>query len=491
MSPLLPSHVAPKLNRLDARLGRRPRDSARARCSAEHAGGKVRHGPGSATIWMTVALLSAVAVAPVLADDFYWSGQCGSANWFDVCLSGACDPPFNNIAEWANNWGRTACDPDTPAFPEPTDHGYILGADVDLDGSASVSGLTLDAFSSLDVQGASPATTLTLAGTSITNDGTIFVNHDASYYAVLAIQNDLTLDGSGEVVLNYTDDNAQLNTATEATLTQAAGHTIRGFGQLNAAMVNRGSVIADVTDSGNRLHVNPQAPGITNEATFEVAVGCYMEINTANLFTQTDGEMIVEGTLVVNDAPLDLQGGTLKGAGIVDGSVNNAGATVEPGSSAGTLGIVGDYTQGAGGVMRIELGGMAQGSEYDLLNIGGTARLDGEVRIQPIDGFVPLTGQQFTILTATAVNGCFQSVTGLGRYSVTCNPTHVVVTVVAGPGDTDADGDVDVFDVIAVVNAFGSMPGDPNWNPACDFDGNDRVDVFDVITIVNSFGSGT
>jgi len=58
------------------------------------------------------------------------------------------------------------------------------------------------------------------------------------------------------------------------------------------------------------------------------------------------------------------------------------------------------------------------------------------------------------------------------------------------PGDTDADGDVDIFDVIAVINAFGSASGDPNWDPRCDFDGNGTVDVFDVIAVVDNFGTG-
>lgn len=63
---------------------------------------------------------------------------------------------------------------------------------------------------------------------------------------------------------------------------------------------------------------------------------------------------------------------------------------------------------------------------------------------------------------------------------------HVLATL---PGDVSNDGCVDVFDVIDTVNAFGSAPGDPNWNVEADFDLNDLVDVFDVIAVVNNFGN--
>jgi len=64
-----------------------------------------------------------------------------------------------------------------------------------------------------------------------------------------------------------------------------------------------------------------------------------------------------------------------------------------------------------------------------------------------------------------------------------------VVTVrVYIAGDVDHNDAVDVFDVIEVVNAFGSRPGDANWNANCDFDASGQVDVFDVIAVVNNFG---
>jgi len=56
-------------------------------------------------------------------------------------------------------------------------------------------------------------------------------------------------------------------------------------------------------------------------------------------------------------------------------------------------------------------------------------------------------------------------------------------------GDVDGDGDVDVFDAIALVNAFGATPADAHWDPRCDFDGDAQVSVFDAIGLVNNFGA--
>jgi len=56
------------------------------------------------------------------------------------------------------------------------------------------------------------------------------------------------------------------------------------------------------------------------------------------------------------------------------------------------------------------------------------------------------------------------------------------------PGDVNGDGCVDVADLLYFVGAFGSMVGDPNWDPACDFNGDGSVDVADLLTLVGYFG---
>lgn len=78
--------------------------------------------------------------------------------------------------------------------------------------------------------------------------------------------------------------------------------------------------------------------------------------------------------------------GRIEGGGTVDGSVDNSGGTVSPGSSPGTLTVNGNYTQGAGGELEIEVGGTGVG-EFDVLAVGGAATLNGTLALVPTDGY--------------------------------------------------------------------------------------------------------
>jgi hypothetical protein len=56
-------------------------------------------------------------------------------------------------------------------------------------------------------------------------------------------------------------------------------------------------------------------------------------------------------------------------------------------------------------------------------------------------------------------------------------------------GDANADGIVDIFDVVAAAAAFGSVEGDPNWNSQADVMAPlGLVDVHDIVGIVLHFG---
>jgi hypothetical protein len=55
-------------------------------------------------------------------------------------------------------------------------------------------------------------------------------------------------------------------------------------------------------------------------------------------------------------------------------------------------------------------------------------------------------------------------------------------------GDLNGDGKVDLDDVLTVSLAFGSFPGQPNWNPAADTNRDNKVDLTDVLTVYINFG---
>jgi hypothetical protein len=56
-------------------------------------------------------------------------------------------------------------------------------------------------------------------------------------------------------------------------------------------------------------------------------------------------------------------------------------------------------------------------------------------------------------------------------------------------GDVDGDNEVTLFDFGQLVAAFGSIPGDGNWNPNADLDGDGEVTLLDFGILVSNFGA--
>ncbi|MEP6667765.1 MAG: autotransporter domain-containing protein [Chthoniobacter sp.] len=103
--------------------------------------------------------------------------------------------------------------------------------------------------------------------------------------------------------------------------------------------------------------------------------------------------------------------GTLGGRGTIGGNLINLG-NVAPGDSPGTLTVKGNYYQGSGGTLTIEVAGKGD-SQHDLLAVQGHAKLDGgTLRIVKVGSGARLkVGQKITFLTAgQGVEGEFSHV---------------------------------------------------------------------------------
>jgi fibronectin-binding autotransporter adhesin len=113
--------------------------------------------------------------------------------------------------------------------------------------------------------------------------------------------------------------------------------------------------------------------------------------------TVAAGSLLVEGSIASPLTTVDM-GGLLGGHGLLGGSLVNSGI-VSPGGSIGTLTVAGNYTQSAGGTLRIEVAGVAPGA-HDLLVVHGHASLAGTLQLIPVGGFQLHVGDRITFLTA-------------------------------------------------------------------------------------------
>jgi PKD repeat protein len=72
------------------------------------------------------------------------------------------------------------------------------------------------------------------------------------------------------------------------------------------------------------------------------------------------------------------------------------------------------------------------------------------------------------------------------------NQVSAIVEVLNSTGlktyDVNGDGRIDLKDVYRVAKAYGSYPGHPKWDPACDFNKDNKVDLKDYYPVCKHYG---
>jgi T5SS/PEP-CTERM-associated repeat protein len=224
---------------------------------------------------------------------------------------------------------------------------------------------------------------------------------------------DPTIGGSGDAHSSLiVEDNATLNVSFGVAVAESgiADVTIQSGAKLQSGSAVIGFFSgsegqATVTGDGSSWRADFFDVGAAGHG--ELVVSNLAAVEVANtLRLGSDGTVDVEdmGTINVGDGNLPNPNtlrvgpnGTLAGTGTIIGDVVVDGGTVSPGASPGTLHITGNYHQLPGGLLTMEIGGTAPGTQYDQLLVTGNLLLEGAVNVAFINGFRPRVGQAFDL----------------------------------------------------------------------------------------------
>jgi hypothetical protein len=246
--------------------------------------------------------------------------------------------------------------------------------------------------------------------------------------------------------------------------------------------------------------------GVTLDGTLDVAshTVTLLDSNFVPLgaLTKLNGGTLVSPVQVINGLHSGL-GDVLSGVGTIQSALANNGGIIRPGgnNAIGTLTVTGAFTSGVSpsllGDLEVEFASLAS---VDRLACNGTASLDGELIVKPINGFVPVIGQEFVVLTASSTSGSYDNVALLNVPSslaaqAIISATQVKVKIIANPCPADVtppggNGAVDVDDLLTVINSWGPCPAPPALCPGdvAPPGGNGFVDVDDLLAVINGWG---
>ena len=186
-------------------------------------------------------------------------------------------------------------------------------------------------------------------------------------------------------------------------LSEAAGYTLvnKGTIQINPG----GGPASSITGSYN------------NQGTFNLAGA------TLSLSGGVTGLVNEPGGLINAWGTINISGSSLTNNGTL--SVNT--------TDASTLTINGTYTQSSTGALNIQLGG-SDPALSDLLNVNGLANLAGSMNISLINGFKPVQGDSFKVVTFPGASGSISTYNGLDLSSANIalqpfqNPVNITLT---------------------------------------------------------------
>lgn len=287
----------------------------------------------------------------------------------------------------------------------------------------------------------------------LTNNGTIIqkwagsitVNANSSFFnnGVWDIQSDGDLlvptDGSvGTVPFNNT-----------GTLRKSTGTGTSRFGHSGASnamrLNNTGTVEAKSGTLAFEDVVTQQSGSTLTAGTWKVGPNSTLAFPASVSFTTNNANVTLDGIGSVFAAinALATIGSTGSFSLLNDrdftrtGNLTNNG-TLTLGASS-VLTVTGTYTQGATGTVVVQVGGSPASGLFGSMNVGTTGTLAGTLTATVVNGFGPSTGQVYTIITASPLNGDFTTFNAPASLTPTKVGNTYTLNGVGSPADLEVD----------------------------------------------------
>ncbi|MEA2641297.1 MAG: hypothetical protein QOF51_2691, partial [Chloroflexota bacterium] len=265
-------------------------------------------------------------------------------------------------------------------------------------GSLQVDG-TLDSSAGLAFTQDGGTTTVngifTMATGSFTFNGGSFAGN-APVLANVALTIGAGSTGAGSFTLHG------VSNTISGTVAAAQSLRLEGVGCINSSSTL--TAAAGFTNAGSIVLDNN--PGGCAPVTLTVNAGTLTNTGSITTGATGGGSRTINATLnnlgtLTSNASLTVNGDVANGGPSTAGTINPGGV-----GAAGCMTINGNYTQLAGGILNVDVGGTSVCSQFDRMTISGTAGVDGTLNAAAINGFNPVAGD-FIVLTASSLSGTF------------------------------------------------------------------------------------
>ena len=259
----------------------------------------------------------------------------------------------------------------------------------------------------------------TTGGTMQATDGTLALKMGSR--TLDNLYGTIRANGGGTVSISGTVNGGTVEVLDHGTLTlmQDGANAVISNAEVK---IDEGGTL--LNSSGNNSITDPVS--FTMDGDMRVAAGSSLSINR-DITTGSAAEVEVDGILILNsgNGTLTLTGGTLNGSGDIQGSVDATGGTVSGelditgdlemgansvlsiGNSPGVMNVDGSFVMDSAAVWNVDIASLLL---YDQLIVGGSATVGGTLNVLLDSGFTPALGSEFTILSASSVNGRFDSI---------------------------------------------------------------------------------